>query len=429
MNLIRKRSLIGVTLLLLALPLSAWSIDTVELATGATAQGTIKSYTGESVVIDVKVGTRTIQRTYPKSRVRAIIVNGMRIDVRSGSTTPVSPGGVTERSREEILAEIDRLGKTPPHWFESTPLSYPKTLDLTWPMPAPKGWDSSRNVGQFLWDRINPNAKKWHEGVRFMHHILSVSKDKGVQKRAMRSLGSMYHNLLQDHARSAFWFRQSGLENELSDAPQIGVFLADCYWKLGSKQMALEVLAKMPRKPYLAIKLLGDLGETDTAVNLAEAFAKSGQASTSFLYAGDACRVAGRLTDAEKYYRKAIAGIPKNEADKPHPRRDKSRAEASIAAIRFYSLDPKNVRDGKYTAESIGYEAPVVVEVVVASGMIKSVTVTRHREKQYYSSLTDTPRKILARQGVAGIDATSSATITSEAIINATAKALANGMK
>ncbi|MDA1162559.1 MAG: FMN-binding protein, partial [Planctomycetota bacterium] len=60
---------------------------------------------------------------------------------------------------------------------------------------------------------------------------------------------------------------------------------------------------------------------------------------------------------------------------------------------------------------------------------IKSVTVTRHREKQYYSSLTDTPRKILARQGVAGIDATSSATITSEAIINATAKALANGMK
>jgi uncharacterized protein with FMN-binding domain len=55
------------------------------------------------------------------------------------------------------------------------------------------------------------------------------------------------------------------------------------------------------------------------------------------------------------------------------------------------------------------------------------VKVTRHREKQYYSSLTDTPAKILKRQGVAGIDATSSATITSEAIINATAKALAGG--
>jgi hypothetical protein len=202
MNLTWKRSLIGVALLL-ALPLSAWSIDTVELATGATAQGAIKSYSGESIVIDVKVGTRTIQRTYPKNRVKAIIVNGMHIDMKSGSTTTVSPGGVTERSRSEVLAEIDRLGKTPPDWFESTPLDYPKTLDLSWPMPAPKGWDSSRNVGQFLWDRINPNANKWHEGVRFMHHILSVSKDTGVQKRAMRSLGSMYHNLLQDHARSA----------------------------------------------------------------------------------------------------------------------------------------------------------------------------------------------------------------------------------
>ncbi|MGZ0173541.1 MAG: FMN-binding protein [Planctomycetales bacterium] len=124
-----------------------------------------------------------------------------------------------------------------------------------------------------------------------------------------------------------------------------------------------------------------------------------------------------------------MAGIPKAEAGKPHRKRDKARAEASIAAIRFYTLDPKNVRDGKYSASSIGYEAPVHVEVVVASGRIESVRISRHREKQYYSSLTDTPEKILKRQGVAGIDATSSATITSEAIINATAKALAGGLK
>ena len=262
-----------------------------------------------------------------------------------------------------------------------------------------------------------------------MHHILGTTKDNDVRQRAMRSLGAMYHNLLQDYARSAFWFRLSGLENQLADAPQQGIALADCYWKLGSKRMALETIARMKRKPYSAIKLLGDLGETDAAVNLGEAFAKSGQASTSFLYAGDACRVAGRLEDAEKYYRRAIAGIPKAEAGKPHHKRDKARAEASIAAIKFYTLDPKNVRDGKYSASSIGYEAPVHVEVVVSGGRIESVKVTQHREKQYYSSLTDTPGKILAKQGVSGIDATSSATITSEAIINATAKALADGSK
>ncbi len=405
----------------------AWAIDTVELTTGAKATGKIRSLSGSTVVIDVKIGTRTFQRRYTKSRVKAIFVDGKQVDMKTGKTAAVSSSGRVEKPGEEILAEIDRLGKTPPDWYDATPLNYPKTLDLSWPMPAPKPWNGSKNVGQFIWERINPNASKWREGVRFLHHILSTTKDNDVRQRAMRSLGGMYHNLLQDYARSAFWFRLSGLENQLADAPQQGIALADCYWQLGSKRMALEILAKMRRKPYSAIKLLGDLGETAAAVKLGEAFAKTGQASTSFLYAGDACRVAGRLDDAEKYYRRAIAGIPKAEANKPHRKRDKARAQASIAAIKFYTLDPKNVRDGKYSASSIGYEAPVHVEVVVSGGRIESVKVTRHREKQYYSSLTDTPRKILAKQGVSGIDATSSATITSEAIINATAKALADG--
>jgi uncharacterized protein with FMN-binding domain len=423
------RSTVSIATIVLSIQSIVLAIDTVELTTGAKATGTIKSYSGSDVVIDVKVGTRTFTRRYPKDRVKAIIIDGKTINMRTGNATESSTDGQVERSREEIVAEIDRQGRTQPEWFEATPLNYPKTLDLSWPQPPPKGWNSNLNIGQFIWDRINPNANKWQEGVKFMHHILSTTKDNAVRQRAMRTLGAMYHNLLQDYARSAFWFRQSELENQLDDAPQQGIVLADCYWQLGSKRMALEVLAKMKRKPYSAIKLLGDLGETDAAVKLGEAFAKSGQASTSFLYAGDACRVAGRLEDAEKYYRRAIAGIPQAEASKPHRKRDKARAEASIAAIRFYSLDPKNVRDGKYSASSIGYEAPVHVEVVVKAGAIESVKVTQHREKQYYSSLTDTPRKILARQGVSGIDATSSATITSEAIINATAKALADGLK
>ena len=423
------RSLVYVSVVVAAFPVIACAIDTVELTTGAKATGTIKSYSGDVVIVEVKIGTRTIQRRYSKENVTAIFVDGKRIDMRTGQTTKPAADGRIERSREEVIAEIDRQGKAQPDWYETTPLNYPKTLDLSWPQPPPKGWNSNLNIGQFIWDRINPNANKWQEGVRFMHHILSTTKDNDVRQRAMRTLGAMYHNLLQDYARSAFWFRLSGLENQLNDAPQQGIVMADCYWQLGSKRMALEVLAKMKRKPYSAIKLLGDLGETDAAVKLGEAFAKSGQASTSFLYAGDACRVAGRLDDAEKYYRRAIAGIPNAEADKPHRKRDKARAEASIAAIRFYTLDPKNVRDGKYSASSIGYEAPVHVEVAVVDGRIESVNVTQHREKQYYSSLTDTPRKILARQGVSGIDATSNATITSEAIINATAKALADGLK
>ena len=58
-----------------------------------------------------------------------------------------------------------------------------------------------------------------------------------------------------------------------------------------------------------------------------------------------------------------------------------------------------------------------------------SVKVTNHKEKQYYNSINDTPAQIIAKQGVKGVDTTTHATITSVAIINATAKALASGAK
>ena len=62
----------------------------------------------------------------------------------------------------------------------------------------------------------------------------------------------------------------------------------------------------------------------------------------------------------------------------------------------------------------------------VADGKIESVKVTAHKEKQFYSALTDTEASILELQSVRGVDGTSGATITSQAIVNAAAKALAS---
>jgi uncharacterized protein with FMN-binding domain len=60
---------------------------------------------------------------------------------------------------------------------------------------------------------------------------------------------------------------------------------------------------------------------------------------------------------------------------------------------------------------------------------IVAVRVVKHSEKQFYSSLIDTPQRIIAKQSVKGVDTTSDATLTSEAIINATAKALAGAAR
>ena len=95
----------------------------------------------------------------------------------------------------------------------------------------------------------------------------------------------------------------------------------------------------------------------------------------------------------------------------------------------FAQANPANVADGSYRAASQGYEGPVEVEVAVTDHKITAVRVTNHKEKQFYSALDDVPRQIIAKNGVKGIEATSRATITGEAIINASAKALASGAK
>ena len=242
----------------------------------------------------------------------------------------------------------------------------------------------------------------------------------------MKTLGGMYFNLFQDYGRAAFWWQQSGIHVGDPD----GIELAECYWRLGDRKTAEQFLAD-PERPrpnntlqVRMIKLWGDMGETTKAVKLAEWWVRSGgQPQMAYLFAADACRLGGRYQDAIKYYQKTIDAP---DTGKPgQPDRNKQRAQDSLAAIKLIELlDVPHVADGKYRGSSRGYEDQVEVEVGVTGGRIESVQVTKHREKQFYAALTDIPNQIIKKQGVKGVEATSRATITAEAIINATAKAL-----
>lgn len=422
------RSLLWAVVLLCGIPLSLSAEDVVEMKSGAKTKGKLISQDGEFVVLEVQVGSRTFTRKYPKHLVRSVTLGG---GGNAGSPLQSSIGSnLPSRTQREVQDLIDSVGRTPPDWYDSTPLNYPDTLDLSWPEKPPGGWNAQKNVGQYIWDRINPNPGKWREGVKLMHHIMTVANgDRELINRAMRSLGTMYHNLHEDYARAAFWWQQSGVNRQPEAHPHASVHLANCYLKLGNRQMALDLLNSMRTYPLATIKVLGDLGETDDALKLAERFARQGNAVVCYLYAGDVCRVAGRLDDAEKYYGRALTASKSDTRNNDHARRDRQRAEASLAAIQFYRLTPDKVKDGTYTASSLGYEDQVEVAVTIRGGRIESVAVTNHREKQFYSSLTDTPRNIVAKQSVVGVDTTSGATITSEAIINATATALSRGLK
>lgn len=326
-----------------------------------------------------------------------------------------------DKPEAEVRALIKKVGSTPPDWFQATPLRYPKTLDLSWKETPGGPWDPSKNVGQFIWTSINENEARWKEGIRFLHYLLVVNqKDPELSKKTMKALAHMYHNLHQDWARAAFWWEQAGdLEN---------TDLAHCYFKLGSKAMATRILQEYPAdytRHCSVARLWSEVGENDKALKMALEAAQE-TPDVGYLAAADICRALGRTQEALGYYQKVV--------DSPTGARDikqsKERAQASIDAVKLVdTLDIKRVPDGVYQDSSVGYSGQVFVEVSVAVGRISDVKVTRHTEKQWYSSITDTRRQILLKQGAKGVDATSGATITSEAMLNATLKALAKAQK
>lgn len=414
---------------LIALTATAATGDTVELSNGQTVEGAVTARSERSVTIRMSVGGREYAREFPLDQVRAITVDGKREVVAPGENPGKAETAVgARRTQAEVEKLIDDRGRSRPDWWDSVTLDYPRSLGLDWSVPPRGVWDNQRYVGQYVWDVINPNPGKWRGGVRLMHHLLSVNQESPeVRQRVMEELGRMYHGLLQDYARAAFWWRQAGVD-KTEQASLSAVYLAECYAKLGCKEMALEQLAKTP--PHFAmIKAWADMGEIDQALRLADANIEGPYADIACIYAGDACRVAGQHEKALEYYEK-ILSLPLNIRTWKRLNANRQRATANIEAIRlFETLDLGRVPDGTYRSSSLGYKGMVHVETVVQSGRIVSVRVTQHEEKQFYSALTDVPRKIVAKQSVKGIDATSGATVTSEAIINATAKALASGGK
>lgn len=316
-------------------------------------------------------------------------------------------------------------GKKAPDWWKDVQTDYPQTLNLDYPDSVPgSDWDNQRNVGQYVWDIVNPNPRRWRSGIKLFHVLLQRHKeDRQKRVQIMRDLGSMYFRFEQDYARAAYWWKQADVTEQ---NPNLLVFQAECYWKLGSKPMALEQLKKLSTPTTQQIKLLADMGETSSALGLSESLARTNPLVGNF-YAGDTCRIAGKNKEALEYYKKALAAP---HVDNAKIESFRTRAKANILGLQaFELLDLDKIPDGTYRNESIGYEGPVHVEITVKSGQIESVKVTSHREKQFYSSITDTCRKITETQGVKDVDATSGATMTSEAIINATAKALAEAMK
>lgn len=322
------------------------------------------------------------------------------------------------RTKAEVDALIDDAGKKKPDWWDATPLNYPPALDLTW--KAAPG-DKQKDIGTYIWGFINPNPGKWKEGIKLLQQSINASKgDQAAQKKAAGIIAHIYTEMLGDYARGAFWAKKAG-DRE--------ILLVTCYMKLGCPSAAIAMLQQMGSdntRNGQAIKLWAELGDLKTALDWAERLGPS-DPTVAYLAAGDACRRFGKIPEALAYYQKVLDVTKQFQRDDPV---NKKRAAANIEGIKLFDgLDLAKIDDGSYKADSIGYVGPVEVTVTVKNHGIESVKVTGHHEKQFYSSIVDVPAQIVLKQSVKGIDTTTGATVTSEAIINASAKALSAAQK
>ncbi len=388
---------------------------------GTAVEGTITSKDDRFVSVDVVVDGKTFSRKYAVNRVHAVVRDGKREIVTPKNSGEVV-GQTIELNVDDLIAEA---GRTLPSWWDETTLDIPTTLDLSYPAPIlgkPLPWNNQKNIAHFVWDVVNPNSGRWRSsGIRLFHHLLELhGDDPATQQRIRNELGMMYFRFERDYARAAFWLRLAGADRP--DFPFFsGVALAECFWRLGDKSLALKQLENLKTTTPGLVKLLGEMGETDQALVAGKELIEQSP-TVGFLYVGDVYRNVGRNKEALESYEQALAASTGNKRLEMFRRR----AEANIFSLKaFEMLDVKKIADGTYHGASFGFDGPIHVDVVVKSGRIVDVRVTEHKEKQYYSSITDTCRQIKEKQGLRGVDATSGATITSEGIINAAAQALA----
>ena len=325
----------AVILVVVFAPTTSFAADTVEFLNGSKATGTVKSIRKADKEFDfeTKVGTHTFTRTYSFSKVHAVTISGKRFELTPKSTTSPSAGATpATRTEAEVKAIITAAGRTPPDWFDSTPLDYPETLDLSWPLKPPtKGWKPQKNMSQYIWSVINENPRRWRSGIKLLHHCITLHKDDTtLLQRDMQALGTMYFQLIQDYPRAAFWYQKANV-------PVIrkpGIQLAECYWRIGNQDMALKMMRGRTLSVF-AVKLLGDMGEMDGALAVTQTYSKSNAANDAFLYFGDALRRTGKTNEAIKYYQRVVdsSRFSQQRVRKP-PQRQGTRQHRSHSSLR-----------------------------------------------------------------------------------------------
>ncbi len=290
-----------------------------------------------------------------------------------------------------------------------------------------KKWSPNVKIGTHWYSVINPNPKRWRSGTKLVQHILEHRTANRATGKAIDDarnlLARSYLRLLGDHARAAHYYSISIGPGRRANARHVSN-LAECYYHLGSKIMAVELLRRygMERNGTPgAIKLWARMGYMNHAMSAAKGAMSGRAAPAAMLAAGDVCRKAGDLKKAAEFYDQAARRLQKRWKMIAQKAAEGMRAAAAV--------DVSRIADGQYKGKGEGYVGTIEVEVTVSAGRIEDVKIVSTRENMPFTALTDVPKSIIEKQGLKGIDTTTGATMTSEAVVHGVAMALAGATK
>lgn len=282
-------------------------------------------------------------------------------------------------SLSDALAKL----KVPPDWFSEVKVDYDTSLP----------WSDARlEVRRLLSENKNREAIK-------LTYLYMQKNDigDGHEYPMYLYMGGEYAWAVQEYRKHLSTLPAGPTNDYLS--------LAACYRHFGKYAQALEVLnialQRLPAPPWRIAR------EADIHDCL-----------------GDIHLTLGNVEQARLHYLKAMALYPKS--DQPYGRhllhRRVAKIQSKLDLLMINALGSARLQDGTYTGQSLGYVDEILVTVAIARGRIADVRV-QHKEKIDQNATVIIPKRIIEKQSLK-VDGITGATITYDAIIDATLQAL-----
>lgn len=429
--------------------------DELELTNGRAYQGLVLEQTESSVRFRAVTDTGGhMTAEFPRSMIARLIVTGEEPQIEPpprpeppepndapawqppaeadppAEPQPQDPADDAARTPAEVRQWIADQGPQPPAWWDDVSADYPSSLDLAGTQANPnRQWRPNVDIGAYLVSTVNPNQARWRPAIKMLHEALRARRDdRDKLAEAMAMLGRAYLRYEADAARAAFWYEQALKRGHRPFAGQV-VNLAECYWRLGSADLAAQTLARygLDDQPFpAAIRLLGQMGRTAQALRLAERLAAgNNSADHGYLAAGHVYLTDGDFDRAAQAFQ-AVVDLQRGSRQL---NRNKQRARNGLLAAQVAArLDLSGVDDGAYTGAARGYRANLNATVTIRGGRIDSIDIRNERDDWPFTSLSEVPARIVDAQQF-NVACITEATTTSEAILAAVAQALQRAMQ